>query len=102
MTKSAFSNVDSSLYFSKGHSRCLSNGNYDPIQCVARDGMDGICTCVEKWSEGDHLKPNGTTSFIESIANLHCFDPTIHEYGYYRPCELAIEQLKVLIFKLSG
>ena len=26
------------LYFQHGHSRCLSNGNYDPIQCVDLSG----------------------------------------------------------------
>ena len=29
---------DGGLYFQHGHSRCLSNGNYDPIQCVDLSG----------------------------------------------------------------
>ena len=28
-------------YFKHGHSRCLPNGNYDPIQCIDRPGMEG-------------------------------------------------------------
>jgi hypothetical protein len=36
---------DGGLYFQHGHSRCLSNGNYDPIQCVDLSG-DTDLWCV--------------------------------------------------------
>ena len=26
------------MYFKHGHSRCLTNGNYDPIQCIEMPG----------------------------------------------------------------
>ena len=34
-------------YFNHGHSRCLPNGNYDPIQCIERPGMEGKKMHVE-------------------------------------------------------
>ncbi len=94
MEVSAFSAKDNGLYFKKGHSRCLSNGNYDPIQCVDFPGFDGRCVCVNKW-ENDHLTSNGSTSFISSVSDLICFDPDIHDSNYYRPCEKVVKLLQV-------
>ena len=85
------------LYFKYGHARCLPNGNYDPIQCMdAHEGLDEICVCVLPWQEvGDHLTPNGTSAFPETITDLSCFDQTIHSQDYYRPCQKVVRNLEL-------
>ena len=83
------------LYFSHGHSRCLSNGNYDPIQCVDFKGGAQSCVCVLPWTDENHLEPNGTVAFPETITDLHCFNETLHSKDYYRPCEQLIHNLEV-------
>jgi hypothetical protein len=85
MKKSAFNvNNNAGQYFSHGHSRCLNNGNYDPIQCIDYPGMDAICVCVNPWTIGDHLNPNGTTAYQAAITDLTCFDREIHDVDYFR------------------
>ena len=83
------------MYFSHGHSRCLANGNYDPIQCVDVSGNAERCLCVLPWSDGNYLEPNGTFAFPETITDLHCFDEILHDVEYYRPCEKKIHELEV-------
>ena len=84
-------------YFKHGHSRCLTNGNYDPIQCIPYPGIEGQCVCVVVYSDGNdnHLNPNGTTQFQSNIQNLKCFDENIHVPEYYRPCEKVIYEIEV-------
>ena len=91
-------NIGNELYFKHGHSRCLSNGNYDPIQCVDKSGNADLCVCVLPWKEENHLTPNGTSAFTETITDLHCFNDTIHDKDYYRPCEKAVRDLQVSPF----
>lgn len=93
----SFKNDD--RYFRHGHSRCLANGNYDPIQCVNIPGLvDGICVCVNPWSEPDHLGPNGTTAYQSTISDLHCYDEKLHTVDYYRPCEKVVFDIEVIQF----
>ena len=82
------------MYFKHGHSRCLTNGNYDPIQCIEMPGMEGQCVCV--LSDGDHLHPNGTTQFQSNIQNLKCFDENIHVPEYFRPCKKVVYEIEVM------
>lgn len=87
-----------SMYFKHGHSRCLTNGNYDPIQCIPYPGIEGQCVCVDVHSDNgndNHLNPNGTTQFQSNIQNLKCFDDNIHVPEYYRPCEKVIYEIEV-------
>lgn len=86
------------MYFSYGHSRCLTNGNYDPIQCVDWSGNSQLCVCVQPWSEENHLRPNGTSAFPETITDLRCFNETLHDKGYFRPCEKTVKDLEVKYF----
>ena len=57
--------------------------------------------CVHPWSLGNHLEPNGTTAFPDTITDLHCFDENIHDMDYYRPCEKAVREIDVSVFFLN-
>lgn len=77
------------------HFRCLSNGDYDPLQCI-----DGACFCVHKrdgLSSIDKQKLVNISTIAEK--NPSCFDSLLHnENDYYKPCEqkylLALEEIK--------
>lgn len=67
MLKALSSSAIGNVYF-PAHMRCLTNGNYDPIQCVTRNKeteLEDKCFCVN-----DDLKLNGSLTFQSLTTDL--------------------------------
>ncbi|XP_043236147.1 uncharacterized protein LOC122388814 [Amphibalanus amphitrite] len=63
---------------------CLTNGNFDPLQCSNR-----TCFCVDK-TNGTILSVIADRHFLDL---LPCFNSSLHRSDYLKPCELAAERL---------
>ena len=87
MTKARSGSAINNAYF-PSHSRCLPNGNYDPIQCIDRSPVEEMCFCVNV----DTMEINGTMTYQSLITDLKCYDETIHNPDYHRPCEKVTYQ----------
>ena len=84
LTSSAIDNV----YF-PGHMRCLSNGNFDPIQCVDRSVTEDMCFCIDA-----DINLNSTITYQSLINNLPCYSEDLHVPEYFRPCEAKTKMMK--------
>ncbi|XP_015596625.1 uncharacterized protein LOC107268394 isoform X2 [Cephus cinctus] len=61
--------------------RCLSNGLFDPLQCM--NGPNGTCLCVDSFTGSPRIGISTVTVLELAEDSPTCFDPTIHTNGTY-------------------
>ncbi|XP_046422651.1 uncharacterized protein LOC124180841 isoform X1 [Neodiprion fabricii] len=72
--------------------RCLSNGRFDPVQCM--NGTNATCLCIDSVTGAPitDISTVNVTNLAEDT--LSCFDSTIHTNGTYNTtCEEAYDTL---------
>ncbi|XP_012258002.2 uncharacterized protein LOC105687165 isoform X2 [Athalia rosae] len=72
--------------------RCLSNGQFDPVQCLTAPNT--TCLCIDKVTGAPitNIEPVNVTKLAEDT--LSCFDTTIHKTGTFNTsCEEAYDTL---------
>lgn len=90
MEKAISGSASSNTYF-PSHMRCLSNGNFDRIQCVTNDvESEDMCLCIT-----EDLQFNNSITYQSVTFNLPCYDEKLHVPEYFRPCEAEARRIRL-------